>query len=433
MKKLRISEIFKEKESFKGREVELKGWVHKIRNQSKFSFLVLRDISGLIQCFIDKKEILKVVETLPSESVVTIKGIAKPEKQAPGGIEINVESIEVINKPVEDLPFQVYEKEGDEQPALPIRLDSRWVDLRKPKNALIFKVWTCMEKYMREFWYKEGFIEIKSPKLIEIPSEGGAEAFTLDYFGRPAYLAQSPQFYKQMAMASGFEKVFEVGPIFRAEKSLTGRHSTEFTGVDMEISFVDSLEELMEFEEDWIISWLKGVKEEMGEEIKEVFGRDIVIPKKPFPRMTFKEVMNMLGKDTLDLGTEDEKILGERIKEKYGHEFVFVTEWPWVERPFYHKKVEGEDTSDSYDLLWNGLEITTGSLREHRYDIVIKQAKEKGIPLENFESFFQFFKYGCPPHGGLGVGPTRLLMKLLNIDNIREVTYLPRDPKRLTP
>ena len=220
MKKLRISQIFKEKETFNGKDVELKGWVHKIRNQSKFSFLVLRDISGLIQCFVDKPEIVKIVSTLPSESIVTIKGKAKLEKQAPGGMEIYMEEIEVINKPVEELPFQVYEKEGDEQPALPIRLDNRWVDLRKPKNALIFKVWTCMEKYMREYWYKEGFIEMKSPKLIGIPSEGGAEAFTTDYFGTPAYLAQSPQFYKQMAMASGFEKVFEVAPIFRAENLL---------------------------------------------------------------------------------------------------------------------------------------------------------------------------------------------------------------------
>jgi len=433
MKKLRISEIFKEKESFNGREIELKGWVHKIRNQSKFSFLVLRDISGLIQCFIDKKEILKVVETLPSESVVTIKGIAKLEKQAPGGIEINVESIEVINKPVEDLPFQVYEKEGDEQPALPIRLDNRWVDLRKPKNALIFKVSTCMEKYMREFWNKEDFIEMKSPKLIGIPSEGGAEAFTCDYFGIPAYLAQSPQFYKQMAMASGFEKVFEIAPIFRAEKSLTARHGTEVISIDMEVSFADSLEDIMQLEEDWIIYWLKGIKEEMGEEIKEVFGRDIVIPEKPFPRITYKEVVNILKKDVPDLATEDEKALGEYIKEKYGHEFVFVTKWPWAKRPFYHKKIEGEDYSDSYDLIWNGLEVTTGSLREHRYDILIEQAKEKNIPLENFETFFQFFKYGCPPHGGMGIGYHRLLMKLLDIDNIREVTYLPRDPKRLTP
>jgi aspartyl-tRNA synthetase len=171
-----------------------------------FSFLVLRDISGLIQCFVDKPEVVEMVSALPSESVISVKGTAKVEKQAPGGIEIKVDSVEVINTPVAELPFNVYEREGEEEPALPIRLDNRWVDLRKPKNAMIFKVWTCMEKYMREFWYKEGFIDMKSPKLIAIPSEGGAEAFTIDYFGRPAYLAQSPQFYKQMAMASGLKK-----------------------------------------------------------------------------------------------------------------------------------------------------------------------------------------------------------------------------------
>jgi aspartyl-tRNA synthetase len=433
MKKLRISEVFKEKESYDGKQIELKGWVHKVRNQSKFSFLVLRDISGLIQCFVDKPELVKIVSTLPSESVVTVKGQAKLEKQAPGGMEIYLEGIEIINQPVEDLPFQVYEREGEEEPALPIRLDNRWVDLRKPRNAMIFKVWTCMEKHMRDYWYKEGFIDMKSPNLIGIPSEGGAEAFTCDYFGTPAFLAQSPQFYKQMAQASGFEKVFEVGPIFRAENSLTARHGTEFTGIDMELSFMDNLEELMDFEEEWIVSWLTGLKEEMGDEIKEVFGREIIIPERPFPRMTFDEAMKILGKNAPDLGTDDEKKLGEYIKEKYGHEFVFVTKWPWEKRPFYHKKVEGEEYSDSFDLLWNGLEVTTGSLREHRYDIVVAQAKEKGIPLDNFESFFQFFKYGCPPHGGMGIGANRLLLKLLNIDNIREVTYLPRDPKRLTP
>jgi len=178
---------------------------------------------------------------------------------------------------------------------------------------------------------------------------------------------------------------------------------------------------------------MTGLKEEMGEEIKEVFGREIIIPQRPFPRITFAKAMEILKKDYEDIGTEDEKTLGEYIKEKYNHEFVFITEWPWAKRPFYHMKIKGKELSDSFDLLWRGLEITTGARREHRYDVVVKQAQEKGLDVKNFETFLQFFKYGCPPHGGMGVGPTRLLMKLLDLENIRDVTLLPRDPKRITP
>ena len=433
MKELNIKDVLKNPSEYNGKEIVLKGWLFKFREQSKFGFLLLRDISGVVQCFVDDSEIIKQLSTTPSESVIYVTGIGKEEKQAPDGFELHLKSIEVISTPSAELPFQVYERKGDEEPNLALRLDNRWLDLRKPKNALIFKVWSTMEKYMRQYWYEHNFIDIKTSKLISIPSEGGAEVFKVNYFGQEMFLTQSPQFYKQMAMASGFEKVFEIGPIFRAEQSFTGRHATEFTGVDMEVSFVDKIEELLDLEEEWIVYWMTGLKEEMGEEIKAMFGREIVIPERPFPRITFADAMDILKKDYEDIGTEDEKALGEYIKEKYNHEFVFITEWPWSKRPFYHMKVEGKELSDSFDLLWNGLETTTGARREHRYDVVVKQAQEKGLDVKNFETFLQFFKYGCPPHGGMGVGPTRLLMKLLNLDNIRDVTLLPRDPKRITP
>ena len=251
--------------------------------------------------------------------------------------------------------------------------------------------------------------------------------------------AQSAQFYKQMAMASGFEKIFEVGPVFRANPSHTSRHDTEFTMIDMEISYIDSHEDVMKAEESLIAFTIQKIKEKYGKEIKEVFGREIEVPKIPFPRLTMKEALRLLekeigykGKDDFD--SEGEKLLSELIKKKYKHDFVFVTEYPYSMRPFYHMKKEEDKTlTKSYDLIWKGLEITTGAQREHRYKILKEQAKEKKLNLEPIKDYLNFFRYGCPPHGGLGLSPTRMLMILLGIKNVREVTFLPRDMNRLTP
>jgi len=250
MKELNIRDVLNNPSEYNGKEIVLKGWLFKFREQSKFGFLLLRDISGVVQCFVDDSEIIKTLSSTPSESVIYVTGIGKEEKQAPDGFELHLKSLKVVSSPCAELPFQVYERKGDEEPNLALRLDNRWLDLRKPKNALIFKVWSTMEKYMRQYWYENNFIDIKTSKLISIPSEGGAEVFKVNYFGQEMFLTQSPQFYKQMAMASGFEKVFEVGPIFRAEQSFTGRHATEFTGVDMEVSFVEKIEELLDLEEE---------------------------------------------------------------------------------------------------------------------------------------------------------------------------------------
>ena len=275
---------------------------------------------------------------------------------------------------------------------------------------------------------------------MSTPSESGAELFEVKYFERKAYLAQSPQFYKQMAMASGFEKVFEIGPVFRANPSFTSRHDTEFTGYDIELSFIESHYDVMAEEEQWIAAMMKAAKEKYGEEIKRVFGREMVVPRIPFPKVTLAEAkatlkgLNVPSESNGDLSPEEERQLGEYIKEKEGHEFVFITDYPKEFRAFYHMRyADNPMITKGFDLLFNGLEITTGAQREHRYDVLVEQAKEKGLTLDSITFYLNFFKYGCPPHGGLGFGPSRFLMKMLGLSNVREVTYLYRGVKRLEP
>jgi len=424
-----------------GQQVKIAGFVQTIRDQGSIKFLIVRDISGSVQVVITKPnlEAMKIAESLNLESVVEIIGLAKEEKQAPDGIEIQAEKIKILSLSAPELPIPVIEK-GQEETDQQIRLDWRWIDLRKPKRALIFKVWTFMEQAFREYWTQNGYIEIHSPKLMSVPSESGAELFEVKYFDRKAYLAQSPQFYKQMAMAAGFEKVFEVGSVFRANPSFTSRHDTEFTGYDVEISFIESHQDVMEEEQKVIQYVIKKLKEKFGKEISTFYGRDLIVPKLPFPQVTVrqaKEILARLGVPSEkegDLGPEEERKLSDYILEKEGHEFLFVTEYPIEVRPFYHMRLEtNPKLTKSFDLLWNGLEITTGAQREHRYDVLVAQAKEKGLTLKPIQFYLNFFKYGCPPHGGFGLGPTRMLMKVFNIGNVREVTYLYRGVKRLEP
>jgi aspartyl-tRNA synthetase len=289
------------------------------------------------------------------------------------------------------------------------------------------------------------------------PSESGAELFELDYFDRKAYLAQSPQIYKQMAIASGFERVFEIGPVFRANKSSTNRHDTEFTSVDCEFAWIDSVEDIMKFEGEWIHYFLTKVKEKHGEEIKTIFGREVIVPTVPFPRITMSEAKKIIkflnyevpSETKGDLDPTAERLLGKYFAENHDHQFVFVTEFPVSIRPFYHMFASDRKSTLSYDLLWNGLEVTTGAQREHRYSVVVKQAIEKGlvdssaidkdgnvvdekIP-KGLKSYLDCFNYGCQPHGGYGFGFTRMLMNLLGYENVREVTYIYRGVDRLSP
>ena len=438
MKKIMKRSLVTELEKNIGEKVLVKGFLHELREQSKVKFVLLRDVSGIVQCVFlpEHKESFESISKVSKESVIEIRGVLKKEKQAPSGFEIQAEEFSVLSEADRNMPIQVAEK-GKEEPALPTRLDYRWIDLRKPKNTLIFKIWTTLEAAMREYWISHGFIQIHTPKFVAGATESGAELFSLDYFGKKASLAQSPQFYKQMAMCAGFEKVFEVGPVFRANKSHTVRHDTEFTSIDVEISYIESHEDVMKLEEEWIKYSLKKVKETYGEEIQKTFGVEVIVPKTPFPRITMENALSLLKKEYShmcvgDLDPEGEKLLCEHFKKKEGSEFVFVTDWSIEVRPFYHMR-SLNNTTNSFDLLWKGMEITTGAQREHRYEILKKQALEKKVPLEGIKEYLEFFKYGCPPHGGYGLSPSRVVMLLLGLKNVREATFLPRDPERLRP
>jgi aspartyl-tRNA synthetase len=437
MKRTKISSIKKKVRQ----KVKIAGFVNTIRNQGSIKFLIIRDISGMIQVVITKNnpKNLKIAGSLSLESVIEIIGLVKKEEQAPGGIEISAEKISVLSPAAPVLPIPVVEKNSGATD-LQKRLDWRWLDLRKPEKALIFKVWTLMEQAFREYWTQNGYIEIHSPKFMSTPSESGAELFEVKYFNRKAYLAQSPQFYKQMAMAAGLERVFEVGPVFRANPSFTSRHDTEFTGYDIEISYIKSHQDIIEEEQKAIRYVIEKIREKFGQEIMRYYKRELIVPKIPFPQLTMKQAKEILTKLKIpneregDLSPKEERELSKYIGEKEGHEFVFVTEYPIEVRPFYHMRLKNNPKlTKSFDLLWNGLEVTTGAQREHRYDVLISQAKEKGLKLEPIQFYLDFFKYGCPPHGGLGAGPSRMLTRIFGIDNVREVTYLYRGVKRLKP
>ena len=426
-----------------GQTVQINGWLQTLRDQKKLQFLIMRAPTGLVQVVHWKptdEALAEQISKLGQESALIITGkvIDNPVVKL-GGLELQLESLTVENNAEIPLPFDPF---AETLPLQDFRLDWRYLDLRRPVNNLLFKVETTAENAMREYWVKNNFIEIHSPKLVSAPSESGAELFSLDYFERKAYLAQSPQFYKQMAMAAGFERIFEVGPVFRADPSFTARHMTEFTGVDIEISWIQSHEDVMASEEIMLRDVYQAVKEKHGEEIKALFGTEITVPEVPFPRIPMREAIEILKGRGYTLPTEkkgDIDPAGEReiaayVKEKYNHDFVFLTDWPITVRPFYHMRYDNDPTlTKSYDLIANGLEITTGAQREHRPEKLIKQAQEKGLHLEPIQFYIDFFRYGCPPHGGYGMGLSRLMMVMLGMNNIRDAVYLFRGPTRLNP
>jgi nondiscriminating aspartyl-tRNA synthetase len=422
-----------------GEQVTVRGWVNALRDQKRVQFVILRDETGMAQAVLGKDETPSAlndeISALTAESAVSITGtIVGDERVKLGGLELKIESLQVDSLADPELPIA-------EDSALDKRIDWRYLDLRRPDRKLIFEVQTAIEQAMRDFWKKEGFIELHSPKLMGSASESGAELFHVDYFEGDAYLAQSPQFYKQMAMAAGFGKVFEVGPVFRANPSFTSRHDTEFTSVDMELSWIDSHEDVMSVEERWLAHVLGAVAESHGEQIKETFGTEVVVPSVPFPRVTLEDAKEMLraqGHNVPgaghDLDPPSERALSALIVERHGHEFCFVTDYPASVRAFYHMRHEDDPAlTKSFDLLWRGIELTTGAQREHRYEKLIAQAEDRGVETESIQYYLDFFRYGAPPHGGFGFGLTRLLMQMLGQENVREVTFLYRGPHRLTP
>ena len=419
---------------FIGQNVSVAGFVNTVRNQGGIKFVLIRDNTGYLQCVVLKSntQVFELAGNLFNESVVRITGLLKEERQAPGGYEILVEEIEVLSEAAPELPIPVNQDKIIDDVEVSKRLDYRWLDLRDPEKLKIFKVWTSLEDGFRKAYRELGFTQIYTPIFMEQGSEGGSEVFEVKYFDRKAYLAQSPQFYKQMAMASGFDKVFVSNPVFRAEPSFTTRHLTEFTGWDFELSFVDSHNDVMEVEEKLIVSGLKQVEEDLN--------LGLEIPTIPFPKIPFYDAKKILKERGIssekegDMSPEEEREICKYVKETSNCDFVFITDYPSSERPFYSMRhSDNPKISKTFDLLYKGIEITSGAQREHRVDVLEKQIKEKGVEVETVADYLNFFRYGCPPHGGAGIGPGRIVMQILNLSSIKEATFLPRDVKRLNP
>ena len=416
---------------------KVQGFVENYRNKRTMAFIVVRDITGKLQITVEKEkhpEFTEMLDALTINSVVTFEGeVVLSEYVKMGGKEM-YPAVMKIESVAEALPI----KEDSE---IDVKMDYRWVDLRREKNQLMLKMQTTLTAAMREFLIERNFVEIHTPKLIAAASESGSDVFEVKYFDTKAYLAQSPQFYKQMAMASGLERIFETGPVFRAEKSYTNKHATEFTGFDLEFSYIESFEDVMKMEEELLTYALAKVKEAHGEDIIALYGEEyaVTVPTLPFPRMTLADVYRELEErygytvpDELkgDLTTEAERMTKQLCRDKFNHEFLFITDYDAKERAFYHMRDE-RGVPQGYDLIWRGVEITTGAQREHRYDVLKAQAEEKGL-AEDVKFYLEFFKYGCPPHGGFGIGIDRLTMLFLGL-SIKEAEFLFRGPNRLTP
>ena len=429
MERTLIKNLEEEKESL------IKGHINKIRDTKYMIFIVLEDRSGFIQVSIEKEgneDLTKKLEGVLKDSIMEAKGVMKlSEYVKQGGKEFIPTDINILSY-AEASPLE-------EGANLDTRLDYRWIDLKTEKNQLMLKIQSTLVEGMREYLYSEDFTEIHTPKLIGTASESGSEVFEVSYFDRKAYLAQSPQFYKQMAIVSGLERVFEVAPCFRAENSNTYRHATKYTSFDVEFAYINSYEDVMDLEENLIIAGLTKVKEKYEKEINEIFNTEVIIPTKPFPRIKlqdlYKELHDRYGyeiptEDIGDMNAETEKLTSKFAVEKYGNEFIFITDYSKTKRPFYHMR--DNDKPLGYDLIWRGTEITSGSQREHRYEELKKNAEEKGL-TKDVEFYLEFFKSGCPPHGGFAIGVDRLTMLLLGLPSLKETMFVFRGPNRLNP
>lgn len=433
---------FKDLNKYFGQEITIEGFIDNIRDLQWVQFIIVRDFTDKVQVTIEKseeknKEMVELISNLPLESTVKITGtLMESPKVKLNGMELIPSKIELTSESVNELPFNYKDLNNVLSDT---RMDYRWLDLRNEKNKLIFEVQSTMVNALREYVLNEEFIEIHTPKLIGTASESGSEVFEVDYFDRKAYLAQSPQFYKQMAMASGLEKIFEVAPAFRAENSNSNRHTTEFTSFDIEFSYIDSYKDVMMFEQKLLTYMLEKVASKYGEKIKEVFGTEVIVPTTDFPVIKindlYKELEERYGykipeEDVGDLNAETEKLASRYAMEVHNSEFLFITDYSKTKRAFYHMREN--DVPQGYDLIWRGMEITTGAQREHRYDILKAQALEKGLG-EDVKFYLEFFKYGCPPHGGFALGVDRLTMLLLGLPHLREAMYIYRNPNRLEP
>ena len=425
--------------------VSVSGWVDTVRDQKKVQFVVLRDESGAVQLVHPRAfaedgtpepdELADAISALAQGTFLTATGELKHDERVKlGGVEIKLDALDIAAAANPETP--IADDSGVDK-----RMDWRFLDLRQPKNNLIFRIQTTLEHAWRTYWVEHDFIELHTPKLMASASESKADLFEVGYFEGKAYLAQSPQFFKQMAQPAGFGKIFEVGPAFRADPSFTSRHATEFTSVDSEISWIDSHDDVMKLHEELLVAGFAAVKAKHGDEIEALFGVEVTVPSVPFPRIPLAEAKRIVAERGYevprhddDMDPEGERQIAAYVKETFDHEFVFLTDYASSIRPFYHMRHEDDATlTNSYDLIFNGVEISTGAQREHRVEKLEAQASDKGLDPEELDFYLDFFRYGVPPHGGFGMGLSRVLMLMLHLPNLREATYLFRGPTRLLP
>jgi nondiscriminating aspartyl-tRNA synthetase len=427
-------------ESMDGQRVNLAGWVHEIRALSNITFILLRDSTGIVQLVGLKSdispEVSSAVSELSIESVIAVEGILKKNPQSKKGFEISIKSIEILAL-AETLPITVTEKGTNI--TLDKRLDYRCIDLRKPKSNAIFRVQSAILEGMTYFLNKKGFQQVFTPAILGSISEGGAEVFKFKYFDKEAFLRQDPQLHRQLTLLGGLEKIYDIGPSWRAELSNTSRHLCEHRTIALEMAFIKDEMDTIRMEEEVIIAAIKNVKERCAAEL-ETLGVDLKIPESPFPELRFPKIYDIVQEagGKLEYGADPDadamRILWEHVQKRYGAEFYFFNRFPSAIKPFYVMRVdEDPEWARSVDMNFKGLELSSGGQREHRYEKIIAQVKEKGMTPEHIAWFTEFFKYGAPPHGGFAIGIERFTKELLNLENVREAALFPRAPERLEP
>lgn len=421
---------------FAGKSVKVNGAVHTIRDMGEVAFIVLRKREGLLQCVYEEGKTKFDLKDLKEACTIEVEGTVKTEDRAPNGFEIRLDTIKVLSEPKEPMPLAI--SKWKMNTSLEANLNNRPIALRNVRERAKFRIQEGVVRGFRDFLYQEGFTEIHTPKLGAKSAEGGANLFKLEYFHRPAILQQSPQFYKQM-MVGVFDRVFETAPVFRAEKHNTKRHLNEYTSLDFEMGYIDGFEDIMAMETGFLQYTMDLLKKDYAKELK-ILG--VTLPKvDKIPAVRFDEAKQRVAekynrqfRNPYDLEPEEEALIGQYFKEEYDADFVFVTHYPSKKRPFYAMDDPADPTYTlSFDLLYQGLEITTGGQRIHDYDMLMEKIEKRGMETEGMEQYLSCFKHGMPPHGGLGIGMERLTMKLIGEDNVRETTLFPRDLSRLEP
>jgi len=415
---------------------EISGWVLGVRDLGGLAFFLIRDRTGIIQVTIPKKKVSEAVlaaaKAVSRESVVRVSGTVKAMEKAQGGRELVPDTFEIVSLAATPLPLDVVEKVPAD---LDTRLDSRFLDMRRPRVAAVFQIRSAAMHAINDYLHKQGFTSITTPKIVAAATEGGTELFPIAYFDKEAFLNQSPQLYKQMMMAAGFEKVYEIGPIFRAEEHNTTKHLNEATSIDIEVSFADHLE-VMRILEELIVKTYEYVNTTCSDQLANLEINDFAVPRAPFARLPYADAITIAQKKIADpikfgddISAAAEHAIGDEMGEHY-----FIVDWPSEIRPYYAMPYENDPSiCKAFDLMHPRMELASGAQRVHQYDLLVSQIKKKGLNPESFEFYLRPFRFGMPPHAGWGLGADRLIMTMLGLGNVREAVLFPRDMHRLVP